>query len=139
MKNFTDMIKHWDIILILFFIVLSFVPLLIFSFIQVSQSSEHAVYEAAITVNDREVERFRLTDHQGVERLQIPEVDCNPSAIEVQGEQIRIESSTCPEQICVQTGYISKPGKPIVCIPHQVIIEIESIDEEQQEEVIISS
>ena len=30
----------------------------------------------------------------------------------------------CPDQICVQTGSISKEHEMIVCMPHKVIVEI---------------
>ena len=75
-----------------------------------------------------------------MEKLNIPEIECNPNTIEVKNKEIRIESSTCPEQICVNTGYISKPSPAIIYLPHQVIISIEAVGGERNEqELIISS
>ena len=70
--------------------------------------------------------------------MDIPEIECNSKTVEVKDEEIRIESSTCPGQICVNTGYISKPGPAIICLPHQVIVSIEAVGGEI-EELIISS
>ncbi len=37
---------------------------------------------------------------------------------------VRVLRSDCPEQICVRTGSISRPGQWIACVPHRVFIEI---------------
>ncbi|WP_256240665.1 NusG domain II-containing protein [Bacillus sp. V3B] len=56
----------------------------------------------------------------------------------IKDEEIRIRSSTCPEQICVNTSYISKPGPAIICLPHMVIINIEAVGG-QNDDLIIST
>lgn len=38
---------------------------------------------------------------------------------------IKVEDSTCPNQICVKTGIITKTGQNIVCLPYKVVIYIE--------------
>lgn len=45
--------------------------------------------------------------------------------IEMKGGAICVYSSDCPDKICVNTGYISKKGERIVCLPKKLIIEIE--------------
>jgi len=37
---------------------------------------------------------------------------------------IRFQKSDCPDQICVHTGFISKPGQVSACIPAQVLVRI---------------
>jgi hypothetical protein len=32
----------------------------------------------------------------------------------------------CPDKLCVQQSRISKDGESIICLPHQVVVEIES-------------
>ena len=44
--------------------------------------------------------------------------------LQVDSGQIRVKASTCPEQICVHTGWISKKGQILVCAPNHVLIEI---------------
>ena len=41
-----------------------------------------------------------------------------------QAGSVRVLRSDCPEQICVRTGSISRPGQWIACVPHRVFIEI---------------
>ena len=44
--------------------------------------------------------------------------------LEVKSGKIRVLDSPCPKKICINTGWISKPGQMIVCIPNRVIIKI---------------
>ena len=45
--------------------------------------------------------------------------------IEIKDGQIRVVSADCPDQTCVNCGFISKDSfnKIIACIPHRLIIE----------------
>ena len=45
--------------------------------------------------------------------------------IEMKDGAMCVYSSDCPDKICVNTGYISKKGEKIVCLPKKLIIEIE--------------
>ena len=40
--------------------------------------------------------------------------------------RIRIIEADCPDQVCVNTGWLSDSAAPIVCLPHRVVIRIES-------------
>ncbi|WP_428910168.1 NusG domain II-containing protein [Niallia sp. Krafla_26] len=142
LKNALQMIKRWDIIITVLFLALSFIPVSIFSYQQakVEARIDNLEYVAVISSRNKEVKRYTLTGHKSTEKLNIPEIECNPDTVEVRDEEIRIESSTCPEQICVNTGYISKPGPAIICLPHQVIISVEAVGgEENADQIIISS
>jgi len=44
--------------------------------------------------------------------------------IEVKEGQIRISNSSCPHKICVNTGWISEPGRTIICVPNKVLVEM---------------
>ncbi len=39
-----------------------------------------------------------------------------------------VKSASCPDKICVGHRAISKDGETIVCLPHKVVISIESTD-----------
>lgn len=47
------------------------------------------------------------------------------AVIEIQKGKIRVKSSDCPDKVCVHTGFISKKGEKIVCLPKKLIIKIE--------------
>lgn len=50
--------------------------------------------------------------------------EVNGAVIETANGKIRVQSSDCPDKICVKTGYISKKGEKIVCLPKRLVIEI---------------
>ena len=43
---------------------------------------------------------------------------------EVSNGRIRVVSSDCPDKICCNTGFISKSGESIICMPNKMIVEI---------------
>ncbi len=45
---------------------------------------------------------------------------------EIKDGKIRIKSNNCSEKICMNTGFISKPGQNIVCLPKKLSIVIKS-------------
>ena len=55
--------------------------------------------------------------------------------IVTQDGRIRFERSDCPDQVCVRTGWISRPGQVSVCLPAGIIIRI--VGEEKNDGVDI--
>ncbi|HHV62586.1 MAG TPA: NusG domain II-containing protein [Firmicutes bacterium] len=45
--------------------------------------------------------------------------------LEIQDGKVRIAESNCPEQVCVRTGWISRPGQSIICVPNRVMVYID--------------
>ena len=39
--------------------------------------------------------------------------------------KVRVVESTCPDKVCVRTGWISRPGQAIVCLPNRIVVRIE--------------
>ena len=50
----------------------------------------------------------------------------NYNTISVKHNSIRIIAADCPHKECVKSGWISKPGELIVCLPYKLIINIEA-------------
>lgn len=51
------------------------------------------------------------------------------NTIEIYGGSVRMTYATCPDQICVKTGAISKSGQSIVCAPHKIVVIITGGDD----------
>ncbi|KAA9014498.1 NusG domain II-containing protein [Niallia endozanthoxylica] len=147
MKSFSAMIKRWDVIVTLVLVLISFLPAAIFSYQQAEKNGGFAkaqggdpVYVAVISVNNKEVRRITLTGNTKNEVFDIFSSDNDYNTVEVRGEEIRIKGANCSDQVCVQFGFLSKPGETAVCLPHNFIIEIESIGGSViEDEPIISS
>ena len=45
--------------------------------------------------------------------------------ITVKNGDIRVSDADCPDHICMQTGWLSSSGAPIVCMPHKLVISFE--------------
>ncbi len=45
--------------------------------------------------------------------------------LEIASGKVRVRQANCPNQICVRSGWISRTGQTIICVPNQVILRIE--------------
>lgn len=50
--------------------------------------------------------------------------------IEVAGGAVRVVSSDCANQVCVDSGWASFPGQTITCLPHELVIQVVSDPED---------
>ena len=46
------------------------------------------------------------------------------NTIEIERGRICVSHADCPDQVCVETGWIEDGSKPIVCLPNRLVIEI---------------
>ena len=46
------------------------------------------------------------------------------NTVQVDQGRIRIAEADCPDQVCVNQGWISNGSVPIICLPHRLMIEI---------------
>lgn len=58
-------------------------------------------------------ERYRAESHAGF------------NDILIEPGRICVEAADCPDQICVMEGWLPEFGLPIVCLPHDLMIELE--------------
>jgi len=137
MSSYFKMIRRWDIIIVLILILVSLLPIVVFSYYQKEMANENSTFIAVISVNNEVVDRITLTGHEGIQTFDITSGE-EINTIEIVDEEIRIKGATCSDQVCVRTGFISKPGETIVCLPHKLLIEIETINGES-DDIIISS
>ncbi len=78
---------------------------------------------AVITQNNVILKRIRLD--QLTERFTMDYAGQYPGTLEAENGSIRFSNAECPDQVCVHTGWISRPGQIAVCLPAGVIIKIE--------------
>lgn len=88
------------------------------------QKSRAEYGTAEISVNGEVLYTYDLSrTYAAPERISIPD-GTEENIIEIGTGYVRMVSASCPDQICVKTGQISKPGESIVCLPHRLIITI---------------
>lgn len=54
----------------------------------------------------------------------VVEDEAGSNTILVEPGRIRVSEADCPDQVCVNQGFISDGTVPVVCLPHKLIIEI---------------
>jgi len=47
------------------------------------------------------------------------------TVVEFQGGRVHVASSPCPNQTCVASGTIDRPGSYLACLPNQVFVSIQ--------------
>lgn len=139
MKNFMKMVKIGDIIIVALLVLLSFLPLAIFTYQNASANGDriHAVISADGEVvhemelkNDHTREIYEFVDDHGHENTIVRE-----------GSIVYISDASCQDLLCVQQGQVSEVGETIVCLPNRVLVEIVSdgVDVEDDNDVDITT
>ena len=126
-KKYSDLIKPFDIIIVLVLLVLSFLPNAIYAYQQATVKEEAKIY-AIITIDGEAVQRIELSENTPREEFYFEPHDDQYNIIEVDGTRIRDKEDNSPDQIAVQTGWISQPGQTSICLPHGLMIEIISTE-----------
>lgn len=62
----------------------------------------------------------------------IVDADGHQNTVEVAPGRIRVSSANCPDQVCVDTGWLSGGVKPIVCLPAKLTIQLEKTSGESE-------
>ena len=139
MKNLMKMVKIGDIVIIALLVMLSFLPLAIFTYQNASANGDsmHVVVSADGEVvhemelkNDHTREVYEFVDDQGHENTVVRE-----------GLIVYISDANCQDLLCVQQGQISEVGETLVCLPNRVLVEIVSdgVDIEDDNDVDITT
>ena len=71
------------------------------------------------------VRRVDLNAVTKEERYTVESNDGGSNVILIQPGRICVESADCPDQICVLEGWLPEFGLPIVCLPHNLLIQVE--------------
>ena len=58
------------------------------------------------------------------------------NTILVEPGRIRITDADCPDQICVTSGWLENGAVPIVCLPHRLVIRLESASADTASNII---
>lgn len=124
MKKLFKMMKPGDYVLLLFLVVLSFLPVIIFSYSQAS--GDHTHYTAVVSVNGEVVYEMALLDDGETEMYEYDDSHGHSNTIMREGTKVYMVEASCPDQLCVRQGEISRTGETIVCLPHSFLVEIQS-------------
>ena len=110
-----------DILLGIFFILLTGILLWIYS---VGNTDTDAVVKI-----ERDGEVLQTLPLNEDDRLEIKS-EYGINIIEICSGKVKMKEADCSDHYCEKRGTISKMGESIICLPHKLVITIESRDEE---------
>ncbi|GAB6169187.1 flavin-based extracellular electron transfer system protein EetA [Clostridium carnis] len=125
------MFKKWDIIIIVFLMIMSFIPEVILGVIL--KNGYNSTY-AEITVAGKHYKNVPLSAHAGEDILDI-KTEYGENVIIVKDNKIGIIEADCPDKVCMNPEFIEKPGESLVCLPNRLMIQIKG---ETEDDIIIS-
>lgn len=91
-------------------------------FLAIGLLGKEAGSVAIITIDGEEYGRYELNQEERI----VLDADRGHNVLVVTGEGIYMEEADCPDQICVKQGEISMELETIVCLPHGIVVEIQS-------------
>jgi hypothetical protein len=120
-----------DKYLIIFIVVISFISL---GFIK-NKAINYKEKYVSVQVNGKEYKKI-IFDKKIIGKTYPIETEFGYNLIEIGDEKVRVIEASCPDELDVKQGYISKPGEVIVCLPNKLVIEIKGLEEERDVDYI---
>ncbi|MGO2265990.1 NusG domain II-containing protein [Vagococcus salmoninarum] len=137
-KEIKKQFKFFDGVIIISLIILSFLPYAVFAVNHSNQNYNNQETVAIISINGKEVDRFVLSEATPHQEVTYRPKNKQYNIVEVAGKRIRVKEDNSPDQIAVNTGWISKPGDTSICLPHRLVIEISGVPEDDEDDMIIT-
>lgn len=90
--------------------------------------------EAVIEIHGEIVDRVELPPEGETKEVEVPLKDVDYEAVvELEHDRARIQrmpEDICPLGICADTGWVSREGEAIVCVPNRLIIHLEGLEDD---------
>lgn len=117
--------KKGDVILIVFLLIIISVG---YGAVKISRSRSNSINKVAVIKhNELLVQRIELDTVESLQRIEV--TDSNGRSIHVilvDKGRIRFIQSDCPNQVCVNTGWLTQEGDMAACLPNRTVIVIEN-------------
>lgn len=123
MKKFLKMMKPGDFIIVTLLIILSFLPLVIFTY-QNKTSADEDNLRVVISADGEIVHEMTLKDDHTREIYEYVDDQGHENTIVREGLTVYMGDANCTDLLCIQQGEITQVGQTIVCLPNRVLVEI---------------
>ncbi|HHY46806.1 MAG TPA: NusG domain II-containing protein [Firmicutes bacterium] len=118
------MLKKGDILVITIFITLALTGFAI----SAVRPARYTPAWVVIEVGGKEYLRLPVSGRAASRTIRITASEGIPAdynVVQIKDGRARILESNCPGKVCVKTGWISRPGQSIVCVPHRLVVRIQ--------------
>lgn len=123
MKTILKHFKPYDYLLIGLTLLISLSPWF-YTFWQ-AQQPQPAQLVAIVKIKGEIVDQFDLVSGGEKKLVTYYPDEGQYNIVEIDGDRIRVKEDNSPDQIAVRTGWASQAGQVLVCLPHQLVIEIQ--------------
>lgn len=87
-----------------------------------NEHTNHNVY-AEITIDGKLYKQVPLTEEE--QTIEVA-TDHGVNILKIHDHGIEMYEADCPDQLCVNFGFVTRKGETIVCLPHRVLVELKS-------------
>lgn len=112
------------IVVLIFLAVASFGGIALYSRFSTSEP------EAVVYLEGTEKGRYPLSHNITVEIRQ-EDGDCN--ILQIKNGKAEIIEASCPDKVCVRHRPVSGQGESLICLPNQVVVEIENGEDSEMD------
>lgn len=91
---------------------------------QTTANAAAAAIYADIYQDGNLIETIRLDTYDHTSSFTLLSAEGGSNTVTVRPGEIAITAADCPDQICVDTGYIHDSLLPITCLPHKLVIQV---------------
>lgn len=121
--------KRKDIILIVVVLIAIACTFSINNFINTKKGEKIEIY-----VDNKLYKTYSINDEDEIKI----ENEGGYNIVKIHDHGVEITDASCPDKVCIHSGFITKPSESIVCLPNKVHIKITTDDDnyENEEDVI---
>lgn len=123
-------IRKFDVAIVLFFL---FIALISYGISRYGIDEYDKKY-IMIYSDNQLYQKIAVTDDEFRKTIPI-ENKYGHNTVKIYDGGVSVTDSDCPDEICMQEGFIDKPGESIICLPHKLLIEIDGTKKEKDTEV----
>lgn len=127
-------LKKLDFIIIISLLILSFIPNIIF---YINNSKNYESTYAVVKISGEIYDKIDLSKNTDAKELLI-NTKYGSNTISISDNKIEIKNADCHDKLCVKQGSVSKVGQSVICLPHELIIEIKGDVSDSDSDMLLS-
>ena len=127
--------KNRSVVITAVILAFLFAAALVTSVIMLTRKDSNAV--AYVYSDGTLVRTVPLDTVDGTFSFRVEAPDGGYNVVEATQGRIHVTEASCPDKVCMHTGYISNSAVPISCLPNKLVIKVETSGEEDGPDVVV--
>lgn len=124
--------KRNDVIIIVSFVLIAVISAVWFA---ISMNNKSKTKYVEVYVDNTPYKSVKFSDNMPEQTFTV-QTKYGWNTVHIANGKVNVENANCRDKICVKSGYISKTGQSIVCLPHKMIVEIKGNGENEIDDVV---